>query len=70
MVFSKTYTEKVYCDVISHFVQGEYLFLHKRCCKCQEPLLSHQEICRQNFPVIFLLLCQEMMEKMWKDLPS
>lgn len=34
----------------------------------QESLPNHQEIFRQDFPVICLPVCQEMMEKIWKDL--
>lgn len=36
--------------------------------RCQEPLPNHQEIFRQHFPVICLPVCQEMMEKIWRDL--
>lgn len=71
------YVDKVYCDVISHAyllptVQEEHFFLHSLSSGAgyQEALLSHQEILRQNFPIICPSVCQEMMEKIKKDLPS
>jgi len=42
----------------------------EHCCRYQEPLLSCQEIFRQSFLVICLLLCQETVEVMWKELSS